>query len=107
MYKLLDDKYFEILEESKEILGWPTSKTVIQEWIIAVAGISTVMMTEAEFNTLQDVVKTKSQTKGKNLFQPLRVAVIGKPHGTELKILVPLMTKDSLIKRAKQVLESM
>ena len=43
--------------------------------------------------------------KGKNLFMPIRVAVIGKPQGTELKILVPLMKKSSLIERADKALE--
>lgn len=106
-YKLLDDKYFEISEESKETLAWPTSKAVVQEWINAVQDFKGTFINETDFNAFQDTVKIKSATKGKNLFMPMRVAVIGKPHGTELKILVPLMTKESLIKRAKQVLESM
>ena len=104
LYKLIDDKYFEILEESKEVLGWPTSKAVIQEWINAVQTFAEPSISEADFNTLQDIVKTKSSSKGKHLFMPMRVAVIGKPHGTELKILVPLMTKESLVKRAQKVL---
>lgn len=106
-YKLLDDKYFEIIDESKEVLGWPTSKVVVQEWIDAVRNFPESTISEADFNNIQDIVKSKSQTKGKNLFQPMRVAVIGKPHGTELKILVPLMSKESLITRAQKVLESM
>lgn len=107
LYKLLDDTYFEILDESRDVLSWPTSKTVIQEWKKAVEMFPEATITENDFNTLQDIVKTKSGTKGKNLFQPLRVAVIGKPHGTELKILVPLMTKSSLIQRAQKVLAVM
>lgn len=106
LYRLLDDSYFEILDESKEVLGWPTAKTVIQEWKDAVQNFPEPNISEADFNTLQDVVKNKSQTKGKNLFMPMRIAVIGKPHGTELKILVPLMKKESLIMRAQKVLES-
>jgi nondiscriminating glutamyl-tRNA synthetase len=106
-YKLIDDKYFEILPESSEVLAWPTSRAVIQEWQEAVKAFPESAISEADFMKLQDIVKEKSQTKGKNLFQPMRVAVIGKPHGTELKILVPLMKKESLIKRAQKVLESM
>lgn len=107
LYKLLDDKYFEILDESKEALSWPTSKAVVQEWKNAVEAFPEATITEADFNALQDTVKNKSATKGKNLFMPMRVAVIGKPHGTELKILVPLMSKASLIQRAQKVLAVM
>jgi nondiscriminating glutamyl-tRNA synthetase len=42
--------------------------------------------------------------KGKQLFQPIRVAVIGKPQGTELKMLVPLLHKRTLLQRADEVL---
>jgi nondiscriminating glutamyl-tRNA synthetase len=45
--------------------------------------------------------------KGKNLFQPIRVAVIGKPHGTELKMLVPLLNKRTLIARAQAALQKL
>jgi nondiscriminating glutamyl-tRNA synthetase len=38
------------------------------------------------------------------LFMPIRVAVIGQPHGTELKTLVPLLNKSSLIKRVESCL---
>ncbi|MNT96133.1 Glutamate--tRNA ligase [compost metagenome] len=57
-------------------------------------------MSEDEFLKIQDEVKAKTGAKGKNLFMPIRVAVIGKPHGTELKILVPLIKKSSLVHRA-------
>jgi len=63
--------------------------------------------TEAEFMKMQDDVKNATGAKGKNLFQAVRVAVIGKPHGTELKLLVPLMTKNSLIHRAKATLKKL
>ena len=62
-------------------------------------------ITEAEFGELQNKVKEKSGQKGKFLFMPLRVAVIGKPHGTELKLLVPLINKQTLIGRAEKCLE--
>ena len=34
----------------------------------------------------------------------IRVAVIGKPQGTELKMLVPLLHKRTLLQRADEVL---
>ena len=61
-------------------------------------------LTEADFVNFENEVKVQSQTKGKNLFMPMRVAVIGKPHGTELKLLTPLIAVKSLISRADKVL---
>ena len=50
--------------------------------------------------------KESAGVKGKHLFMPIRVAVIGKPHGAELKMLVPLMAKSELLARADKVLAS-
>ena len=61
-------------------------------------------LSEEQFLKLQDSIKDTQNVKGKHLFQPVRVAVIGKPHGTELKMLVPLMHKRILMARADQVL---
>ena len=52
----------------------------------------------------QEAVKVAAGVKGKNLFMPIRVAVVGQPHGSELKMVVPLLAKSSLLKRADQAL---
>lgn len=103
-YKLLDDKYFQVLPEAKEIYEWPSSKQVVQTWKDVLMAFPKDHFTEEDFLKLQEEVKVKAAVKGKFLFMPMRVAVIGKPHGTELKILVPLMNKKSLIARADKML---
>lgn len=105
-YKLLDDKYFQVLPEAKEIYEWPSSKQVVQTWKEVLAAFPKDHFTEEDFLKMQEEVKVKAAVKGKFLFMPMRVAVIGKPHGTELKILVPLMTKKSLVDRADKMLET-
>ncbi len=104
LYRPLNDKSYVILPESEETLKWEASKAVLQAWKDLVAAHPSDYMTEDEFLKMQDEVKNKTGAKGKNLFMPIRVAVIGKPHGAELKILVPLMKKSSLIARADQAL---
>ncbi len=106
-YTALDDSKFEIKPEASEVLAWEPTKVVLSEWAELLKVHVGESFTEAEFLKIQEVVKVKTGAKGKNLFQPIRVAVIGQPHGTELKILVPLMTKTSLLKRASQVLASL
>lgn len=105
LFKPICDKHFVITEEANEALGWETSRAVLQVWLKNLEARTTEYMTEAEFLALQEVVKNETGAKGKNLFMPLRVAVIGKPQGAELKILVPLLGRHSLIHRAQQVLK--
>ena len=104
LYRPLDDSQYEIFPESDETLKWEPTKAVLQAWIELLKAHPGERMTEAEFLKMQDEVKVKTGAKGKNLFMPIRVAVIGKPHGTELKILIPLMKKSSLIARAEKAL---
>lgn len=104
LYRPLDDSQYEIFPESDETLKWEPTKAVLQAWIELLKAHPGEQMTEPEFLKMQDEVKMKANAKGKNLFMPIRVAVIGKPHGTELKILIPLMKKSSLIARAEKAL---
>jgi nondiscriminating glutamyl-tRNA synthetase len=104
LYKPVNDKSFVILPESEEVMKWEPTKAVLTAWRDLVAAHPTDYLTEEEFLKVQDEVKVKANAKGKNLFMPIRVAVIGKPHGTELKILVPLIKKSSLIARAELAL---
>lgn len=104
-YRPICDKHFGISEDAAEALGWDSSKAVLEVWLRNLEAMSQDYMSESEFLSLQDIVKNETGAKGKNLFMPLRVAVIGKPHGAELKILVPLLNRSSLIRRAKLVLQ--
>lgn len=104
LYRPLNDASFVIHAESEETLKWEPTKAVLTAWRDLIAAHPSDYMTEAEFLKIQDEVKNRTGAKGKNLFMPIRVAVIGKPHGTELKILVPLMKKQSLLNRADQAL---
>lgn len=107
LFKPISDKHFVVAEESKEALGWELSRSVLQTWLQQLENHPSEYMSEAEFVTLQDVVKNATGAKGKHLFMPLRVAVIGKPHGAELKILVPLLSLKSLRHRAQNVLKTL
>lgn len=104
LYRPLDDKSFMISGEADEALAWDTTRAVLTAWRDALSEHPREDFTEAEFNQIQDAVKVKAGVKGKNLFMPIRVAVIGKPHGSELKMLVPLMKKTSLLARADKAL---
>jgi nondiscriminating glutamyl-tRNA synthetase len=103
MFRPLDKTQFKVAEESKEVLGWAETKSVVEKWIELIESHSGDTVTEEDFAGYQNTIKESCGVKGKTLFMPIRVAIIGKPHGAELKELVPLMTKNELLKRAKDV----
>ncbi len=51
------------------------------------------------WNIWLDLIKSKTNRKGKDLFMPLRLALTGQTHGPELKILVNLISRDDIIAR--------
>lgn len=104
LFEALDDTKFSIKDDAAEVKSWDESKKVWHAWKAELEGHSASRISEAEFTAMQDRVKVSAAVKGKHLFMPIRVAVIGQPHGTELKILVPLLDKSSLIKRVEQCL---
>jgi nondiscriminating glutamyl-tRNA synthetase len=104
LYRPLSQGSFEIFPEAQEALQWESTPGVLQTWKELLLAEPTETLTEDRFSKLLDLVKEKTGVKGKNLFFPIRIAVIGKPSGTELKILVPLMQKSELIARAEKAL---
>lgn len=104
LYRPLNDKSFVVQPEAAEVLAWEPTKAVLTAWRDLVQACGKDYLTGDEFLKIQDEVKVKANAKGKNLFQPVRVAVIGQAHGTELKDLVPLMKTSSLVERANKVL---
>lgn len=106
-YTPLDDQKYEILSESEEALKWPSTALVLNTWKELVEAHTSETFSEADFLKIQDEVKNKAGQKGKNLFFPIRIALIGQPHGAELKLLVPLMNKKSILRRADMAIQKM
>ncbi len=105
LYRLLVDEEFKVLPEASEVLSWESTPALLAAWVEVLKGQKQSYISEADFLRLQDQVKEKTGAKGKFLFMALRVAVIGKPQGTEIKHLAPLIPVSSLILRAQKVME--
>lgn len=101
LFRPIDFKHFEVSEEAKEVLEWEETAKVFATWKSIVKAMAGMYMTAEEFDEAQNKVKEQAGVKGKKLFMPIRVAIIGKPHGADLKSLVPLIDKDSLLKRVE------
>ena len=105
LFELLSDERFQLTQEGLETLKWEGTEKVLQAWRTGLEEHKAEFLTEAEFLSLQDRVKELTGAKGKHLFMPIRVGVIGRPQGTELKHLVPLLPKSSLLMRVQRALE--
>jgi len=104
LFRPLSKGSFAVSEKAKDVLSWEPTKKVFEKWISLLNESDKI--TEEDFMNMQNTIKKECEVKGKNLFMPIRVAVIGQPHGAEVKLLVPLMEKSELIERAQAALNS-
>lgn len=101
LFQPLSDSAFRVGEEAKDVLTWAETPKVWDAWESVLNGYDGEYLSEPDFIAAQDRVKDAVAVKGKHLFMPIRVAVIGKPSGAELKELVPLLPKSSLLGRVR------
>jgi glutamyl/glutaminyl-tRNA synthetase len=57
-----------------------------------------------EVDALPKKVGAQSGVKGKSLYMPMRAAVTGKVHGPELKLILPILGRESVLKRIEALL---
>jgi nondiscriminating glutamyl-tRNA synthetase len=104
MLKLVSTNGFTIGAESAEALSWDTTKKTLETWKSFLNSQSSDYMSDQKFVEAQEFVKTTAGVKGKQLFMPLRVAIIGVPQGAEINGLVPLLSKTELLRRVDKAL---
>ena len=54
---------------------------------------------ETTWDLWTNLIKNKTGKKGKDLFKPIRLALTGREKGPELKYLLPLLTKEHILKK--------
>lgn len=92
-----------IVPEALEVLTWETSLDVIKSWHSHLH--ESPELVKSDFSGVLSKIKLDCDVKGKRLFMPLRVALLGAAHGAELKDLVQVMPIDVMIKRADACLK--
>jgi len=97
------DSGFKVLNEAADVLKWEETKKVLAVWTSELEKATSEYLTEDDFSNIQNTVKAEAEVKGKHLFMPIRTAILGKPHGAELKQVVPLISRQELLTRAKAV----
>jgi len=56
-------------------------------------------LSQESWKTWTTAVKEQTGAKGKELFMPLRLALTGKPHGPEMKAMLPLIGREKVLAR--------
>ena len=88
---------------TKEVLSWPKTKPIIKLWLSCLKEEEHYMKQESFLN-LQKEIQKRFEVKGKQLFMPLRLAILGKPQGFELKEVIPYISCHILKEKGNDVL---
>ncbi len=95
-------------DAAKTIKSEPAFGAVSEQFIISLRehlSSKGDSISDVEFISMQDQIKTKSGQKGKNLFMPMRVCVTGQTHGPELKLVVPLLGAKKTLARVERIVK--
>lgn len=106
MLEMFLEDGFSINKASVEpVFQWPKSRSLVEKWIGFLKNLQKTNINMDDFSVFQKQIQSEDQIKGKNFFMPLRCALMGQPEGAEIKILIGLLEKNQLIKRAETLLK--
>ena len=93
--------------ENAEVLGWPQTDAVIARFthkIMQDESAKSGHLTPECFKQLVNEVKAETGAKGKELFHPIRIMIIGSHSGPEFDKLIPIIEEGSQLNLPKHVL---
>ena len=94
---------FTLTDEGREAMLWESSKALVEKWVSLVEA-GPERMTAEGYAKIQEQIKVDCNVKGKFLFMPMRVCVIGQPHGVDIQKIIGFLPKSMLLKRAQECL---
>ncbi|MBN2461514.1 MAG: glutamate--tRNA ligase [Candidatus Cloacimonetes bacterium] len=89
-------------DEQEEIISQPGSQSIYRFWLEKLEEQKS--WNESDLSSLVALTTTRLNVKGKNLYFPLRLAMIGQTHGPDLPALFEIIGRDNLIKRLQKCL---
>lgn len=90
-----------------DIKAMPNTTAHLTEMVEYLKSLDVDYLNESLWADLQTHLKSKIGVKGKELFVPLRVSVIGVAHGTDIQNLIPLIERQRLIQQSQNVLKQL
>jgi glutamyl-tRNA synthetase len=88
---------FNFTDEQKELLSGENSRKVLSLLQAKMANLDE--LTAENFKQLIKEIQKETGIKGKDLFQPVRLALTGKEHGPELGLIAYVLGKEEVLKR--------
>jgi nondiscriminating glutamyl-tRNA synthetase len=93
--------------DNAEVLAWPQTDAVLTAFAVKVLENESAQegkLTAEEFNKIVAEVKAETGVKGKELFHPIRIAVMGSHSGPAFDKLIPILEDGSHLNLPKHVL---
>ncbi len=102
LLEIFNTEGFSVTPEARTFLDTHPCKPVIAAWISALSDPSVGdFLTVEKFTAIQELIKNQTGVKGKPLFLSLRIAILGKTEGADLKMIIGLFSVQSLLRRAQ------
>ena len=100
VFSFLSVNHFQIDKPTvKEVFEWESTLGVLKQWEIFLKNAGREVLSAEDFAKAVKSIQQKTNVKGKKLFMPIRCAVLGRPSGAELKVVIPLINRSVLLKR--------
>ncbi len=90
-------------KDAKAVLSEDSSRTVLNLFLKKLDKTSSI--DEELFKSAIKDIGKETKLKGASLYHPIRAALTGQLNGPELKLIIPVLDRDSCIKRLKRALE--
>ena len=100
LFRLFSENEFKIEDKAKALWEWPLTREVIQAWRGFLESYPHEEVQPEDFSKALKNIQQKTGAKGRFLFMPLRGAILGQAEGLELKVVIPLLSRSLLLKRA-------
>ncbi|MDD5772504.1 MAG: glutamate--tRNA ligase [bacterium] len=94
------DKTGTLEKEAEELLKTELSRKALNLWREKIKNEETISV--ENFQKLAKEIQKESGIKGKDLYMPVRAALTGDLHGPELVQIIPLLTKETCLKRIEK-----
>jgi nondiscriminating glutamyl-tRNA synthetase len=91
-----------IEDEAMTVLKNPKSKPVVETLVKELGALPSALSAQ-DVDVLQKKVAQLTGMKGKELFMPIRAAITGRTHGSELKRILPLLGREAVEKRITKI----
>ncbi|HJN38308.1 MAG TPA: glutamate--tRNA ligase [Gammaproteobacteria bacterium] len=101
LLRLVANHHYDIEESAKDVLSWAETSPVLSLFEAYTKDVEGEYFSDDDVKGLFDHIKSELGVKGKLLFMPLRVALIGKAQGEELKDLFQLLSCREILWRVQ------